>query len=230
MIHMLVGAGGTGGFIAPALSRLVRNPQDLVIIDRDRVERKNLLRQVFTMADIGRNKASILAERNGCGHLDAWFDTSTHVAPKSVIWCAADNNQCRMDILSACDRFDCVGILGGNEQYSSEALIYFPAWQGTRYDFRVIYPSATTDQSGRPMNPCASDITVQEKPQTVCSNFTSSCFMLRLFFAWLDDNGRLVPRHAKDKPVHLRAERTILFEALGMPGKKVREKSKCHSK
>jgi hypothetical protein len=153
-----------------------------------------------------------------------WFDTSIRIEPHSVIWCAADNNQCRMDILAAADRFDCVAILGGNEQYSSEALIYFPAWQGTKYDFRVIYPSAIHDQSGRPMNPCASDVTVAEKPQTVCANFTSACFMLRLFFAWLDDSGRLTPRHAKDKPVHLRAERTILFEALGMPGKKAKKK------
>lgn len=63
---VMLGAGGTGGHIAPhvyrllyALDRSVR----FIICDGDVVERKNLVRQNFTPADLGENKARVLAER-----------------------------------------------------------------------------------------------------------------------------------------------------------------------
>ena len=61
-----LGAGGTGGHIAPHLYRLLYaldRPVRYIICDGDVVETKNLVRQNFIPADLGENKAKVLAER-----------------------------------------------------------------------------------------------------------------------------------------------------------------------
>ena len=63
---VMLGAGGTGGHIAPPLYRLLyslERPVRFIICDGDIVEEKNLVRQNFTPADRGENKARVLAER-----------------------------------------------------------------------------------------------------------------------------------------------------------------------
>jgi molybdopterin/thiamine biosynthesis adenylyltransferase len=63
---VMLGAGGTGGHIAPHLYRLLyslNRPVRFIIADGDVVEQKNLVRQNFIEADLGENKAQVLAER-----------------------------------------------------------------------------------------------------------------------------------------------------------------------
>jgi PRTRC genetic system ThiF family protein len=66
----LVGCGGTGSHIAQALARLAAHVRDsggpsvyLTFLDGDHVEPKNVGRQLFSPADVGRNKAQTLAAR-----------------------------------------------------------------------------------------------------------------------------------------------------------------------
>lgn len=66
----LIGCGGTGSHIAQALARLAWHCRDLggprldlTFIDGDTVEQKNVGRQLFSVADVGRNKAQVLAGR-----------------------------------------------------------------------------------------------------------------------------------------------------------------------
>jgi len=63
---VMLGAGGTGGHIAPHLYRLLyslERPVRFIVCDGDCVEQKNLVRQNFIEADLGENKAKVLAER-----------------------------------------------------------------------------------------------------------------------------------------------------------------------
>ena len=63
---VMLGAGGTGGYVAPYVFRLLHmldRPARFVICDGDIVEPKNLDRQNFVPADLGENKARVLAER-----------------------------------------------------------------------------------------------------------------------------------------------------------------------
>lgn len=62
---VLVGCGGTGGFLATAIARLLlgHNDAKLCLVDLDRVGPENLGRQAFTAADLGRFKSQVLAER-----------------------------------------------------------------------------------------------------------------------------------------------------------------------
>ena len=61
----VVGCGGTGSLVAEGLCRLLQPDPEirLLLVDHDRVEPHNLLRQAFYKADVGRFKAEALAER-----------------------------------------------------------------------------------------------------------------------------------------------------------------------
>jgi len=58
---LLVGCGGTGGFLAEGLCRVLPPHARLILVDHDRVEERNLVRQNFTSQDIGRFKSEALA-------------------------------------------------------------------------------------------------------------------------------------------------------------------------
>ena len=61
---IIVGCGGTGGFVAESICRLLTGRKDnLLLVDHDRVEPHNLLRQNFYKEDIGQFKSKALAER-----------------------------------------------------------------------------------------------------------------------------------------------------------------------
>jgi len=60
---IVIGCGGTGGFVADGLARLLPRAIDLVLIDMDTVEERNLNRQSFTTADVGLFKSEALAKR-----------------------------------------------------------------------------------------------------------------------------------------------------------------------
>jgi len=59
----IVGCGGTGGFVAEGLCRFLPPHAELVFIDHDRVEERNLIRQNFTSCDLGKFKSEALAGR-----------------------------------------------------------------------------------------------------------------------------------------------------------------------
>lgn len=66
----VIGCGGTGSHIAQSLARLAAHcrdaglpPLQIALVDGDRVEQKNVGRQLFSAADVGKNKAQVLAAR-----------------------------------------------------------------------------------------------------------------------------------------------------------------------
>lgn len=68
----IVGCGGTGGFAATNLFRLLAGTDvPIRLYDGDEVEPKNLKRQQFSLDDVGRNKAIALAETARATILDA---------------------------------------------------------------------------------------------------------------------------------------------------------------
>ncbi|MDR2559035.1 MAG: ThiF family adenylyltransferase [Oscillospiraceae bacterium] len=65
---VIIGAGGTGGYIIPHLYRIAfasgrKSLIRIIVCDGDIVESKNLVRQNFIFSDVGGNKAQVLAER-----------------------------------------------------------------------------------------------------------------------------------------------------------------------
>ena len=80
---VLVGCGGTGSWLAPAVVRVARLLQEtqskkvgLYFVDPDIVEEKNVYRQNFCQAEVGQYKAETLAWRLGA----AWGMEITSIA------------------------------------------------------------------------------------------------------------------------------------------------------
>ena len=78
----VVGCGGNGSHVAPHLARMTKDMQnvDLIFIDGDTVENKNIVRQHFTESDIGQHKAEVLATRYSAlnprtSHINTMFQT-----------------------------------------------------------------------------------------------------------------------------------------------------------
>lgn len=63
---VVIGCGGTGSQLLPMLMQLCSNLDDIVnitLVDGDIYERKNLANQRCILADVGKNKAKVSAER-----------------------------------------------------------------------------------------------------------------------------------------------------------------------
>lgn len=126
---IVVGAGGTGSFVIPAIARLVfelkqqqNKPVELLIVDPDLVEAGNIPRSNFCAAEVGRFKAQTLAERITL----AWgmetaflcepFDHEKHVRQfardyrsLTVIIGCVDNHFARRDFHKALDQYKANG-------------------------------------------------------------------------------------------------------------------------
>jgi molybdopterin/thiamine biosynthesis adenylyltransferase len=60
---IVIGCGGIGARIIPALIKMVMPGTEIYAVDPDVVERRNLVRQHFTAHDEGKFKAEVMAER-----------------------------------------------------------------------------------------------------------------------------------------------------------------------
>jgi len=119
VVLTMVGCGGTGSFLALHLARLAyagagrRIEYQLTFVDPDRIEAKNVGRQNFTPAEIGRYKAEALAVRYSRAFglsihfYNEVFDAAHFVPAREglnlVVGCV-DNTAARREIDKACRR------------------------------------------------------------------------------------------------------------------------------
>lgn len=147
---IVVGAGGTGSFVVPAIARLIyelkqqqNKSSEMLIVDPDLVENGNIPRSNFCFAEIGRYKAQTLAERVST----AWgietgfscerFDPENHLKISTndyrsltIIVGCVDNYMARRQMHRALDEFRSYGdasrvwwIDGGNGKASGQVLL-----------------------------------------------------------------------------------------------------------
>lgn len=193
---ILVGCGGVGSWLLPAL---VRQHDHVVAIDGDRLERKNLDRQLFDENDLDRNKAEALAERYGCEHMSQWFSMGMmEIGEGDWILVAADNHPARNAALQEADANGALVIMAMNETWSAEALFYHRGWRGSERDPRVYYPEIGTVRTGDPRAAavgCTGEA-AQANPQLINANFMAAGLALHLFALW--------SREAKNHPREIR--------------------------
>jgi hypothetical protein len=184
--HYIIGCGGVGSWLAPSLC-LLRSPQEIILVDGDTLEQKNLNRQLFTPEQVGSNKAEALAEKYGCQAIAEFYGTgSIEHDPSDWIFCCVDNNPARMAVLHSCDQYGCQAIFAANESTSSEAYYYRRAWKETPLDPRVYYPSMATDRSGDPRRASAGCTGEAQRlnRQLVSANVSAAALAQNLFVLW----------------------------------------------
>jgi PRTRC genetic system ThiF family protein len=210
---VLLGAGGTGGYIAPHLYRIagtLGRKIRAVIADGDVVEQKNLKRQNFAECDIGENKAKVLAERYSAAFgleteyfpnfveneetLSRLLETDGCAAPPILIG-AVDNNRSRR----LCDKVfrkarDLVYVDSGNGEYSGQVVC------GVRRNSRTLakplgdwYPDVFAQTDSFPSELSCAERSVSA-PQSIAANLLASTAVVTLLYHLLA-LGRLDARH-----------------------------------
>lgn len=208
----VVGCGGTGSWLAAKLHKLV-GPYPMVLMDGDILEEKNLDRQFFNDADIGLNKAEALGAKYdvGAGGVEPiYFHSGVDIAfdCNDVIFCAADNHACRLEVLRTCDMHECRAVIMGNEYTDAEAYWYERSWADTPNDPRRFYPDILLDRSGDPLAPdgCTGHAQ-QAAPQLVLANDMSAALALQLFWFHCFERPELSPETEPHWPVLHRVNR-----------------------
>lgn len=206
---VMLGAGGTGGHIAPHLYRLLyalERPVRFIICDGDVVEEKNLVRQNFTPADLGENKAKVLAERYASvfgmeteyvpGFVETeemlkqlitarqWRNYNGPVVKELVILIGAvDNNKSRQ----LCHRVfyqmeDLIYIDSGNGEHTGQVVCGIRS--GGRTIYRPIgaaYPDVLNQTDKFPTELSCAEASVSA-PQSIVANVTAANTVVNMIY------------------------------------------------
>jgi PRTRC genetic system ThiF family protein len=132
---ILVGLGGTGAQIARSVARLAYDMgrarlhvPAIRFVDPDRVEERNIGRQLFSYGDLGQNKARCLAARFNAAlglsiaAVDQPFNAEHHVAhaQSTLLIGAVDNEQARSELAKAKNAIWCDA---GNHTNSGQVIL-----------------------------------------------------------------------------------------------------------
>ena len=199
----MLGAGGTGGHVAPHIYRLLHTLDRrvrIIIADGDTVEEKNLVRQNFISADLGRNKAQVLAERYATAFgLEARYipnyieseDRFTalikpetyHYGPSTYQWLegfsiligAVDNNRSRQlchKVFNNAD--DLIYIDSGNGEYTGQVVCGIRRSGFTYYNpIGDTYPDILSDIDKFPTELSCAEASVSA-PQSIVANIMAA--------------------------------------------------------
>ena len=194
---VMLGAGGTGGHIAPHLYRLLYSldrPARFIICDGDIVEEKNLVRQNFAPADLGQNKAKAVAERYAgvfgmeteyvsdfVEDLDVleklikpgFWEFGPHSFPRApemvILIGAVDNNKSRKLCHEAFYRArDLIYIDSGNSEFSGQVVC-------------GVHPEMLKDTDKFPTEVSCAEA-AQADPQSIVANLTAATAVVNMVY------------------------------------------------
>lgn len=208
---VMLGAGGTGGHIAPHLYRLLYaldRQVRFIICDGDVVEEKNLVRQNFIPADLGENKAKVLAERYSTvfgmetKYVPAFVETeerlrelltpdvwytgvySVNVFREQVILIGAvDNNKSRQ----LCHRVflqakELIYIDSGNGEYTGQVVCGVRRGGKTYYPpIGMVYPDVLEETDKFPTELSCAEASVSA-PQSMAANITAATAVVDMVY------------------------------------------------
>ncbi len=226
---VMLGAGGTGGYAAPHIYRLAHTLSRHVcfmIADGDIVEEKNLVRQNFIHADLGRNKAAVLAERYASAFgmeiayspefieneeaLTQMLTPATRLNELVILIGAVDNNKSRRMCHNVFARAqDMVYIDSGNGQYTGQVVCGIRRNGRTYYKpVGTLYPDILEDTDKFPTELSCAEAAVSA-PQSVVANVMAATAILSYLYDILV-LGDITVRNVtfSTKSIHMRPEIT----------------------
>lgn len=191
----VIGAGGTASYLLPVLARTLTRDcgiDELIIIDRDVLEEKNVDRQLYSYDDVGKSKAEVLADglreftQVEITAVNEWFTEDTTIVPGSFLISCTDNHPARLALLNVCDEHNCKAVICGNETFSADAYYYQPSYVDSKKDPRVRYPEIKTDKQDDPTRPPCNDAdALAQNPQLAAANSMSANLGMHLTQLWL---------------------------------------------
>lgn len=196
---VLIGAGGTGGNLAPMIARLVYNKLgiQLTIVDGDFVEISNLERQPYLESDLATNKAQSLSEKinfafginsryyphyiESVSQLENLCKTDKFESSITILIGAVDNHRARVimeDYFSKTQNL--IYIDSANEDYYGDVICALKANGETILKTRGMYrPKEVFSGKGRVKNTsCA--VKVIDNPQYYPTNQMAANIVLKM--------------------------------------------------
>ena len=209
---VMLGAGGTGGHIAPHLYRLLyalNRPVRFIICDGDVVEEKNLVRQNFIPADLGENKAKVLAERYSVvfgmeteyvpnfveseellmsllepkvSYSGCYPHTET-VREQVILIGAVDNNKSRQLCHSAFYKsHDLIYIDSGNGEHTGQVVCGIRSGGRTMYrPVGALYPDVLEETDKFPTELSCAEASLSA-PQSIAANITAATAVVDIIY------------------------------------------------
>lgn len=203
MNYVLIGAGGTGSHLFPALYRYLKSREDedpnwtIHIYDGDEVEEKNLLRQIFDEGDLFRNKADALGSKaRDVDHVFTYptflgaDDLQRAIRSGDIVLIAADNMFIRARVEEHVKLLDnAVIINGGNEDISGSVQLWIrEGGKDITPPISWLHPEITnTRDEDRSAMSCAEVAMLPGGGQTVLANATAAVFMLAALWRFHQD-------------------------------------------
>jgi hypothetical protein len=191
----VIGCGGIGSWLIPPLAKhlaAMRNPPGLSLIDGDKVEEKNCVRQNFYPADVGQFKSLVFVEAisaaypelNIEGHDEYWNgrSESQELADDHLILAGPDNHVCRANVFRHLEHMlsDSVVIVGGNED-SDGCVLCAADYDGGPDWFVALmhrHPEIfSTDDDDRAAMSCADLGNLPSGGQTMAANYMAAAIM-----------------------------------------------------
>ena len=202
---VMLGAGGTGGYAAPHIYRLIHTlnrPAHFLVADGDIVEEKNLVRQNFIHADLGRNKAAVMAERYASAfgmeiaYLPEFIENEDALAALTapdysrkelaILIGAVDNNRSRQMCHEAFMRAkELVYIDSGNGEHTGQVVCGIRRNGRTYYKpVGTRYPDVLEDTDKFPTELSCAEAAVSA-PQSVVANVMAATAVLSYLYDML---------------------------------------------
>ena len=212
---LIVGVGGIGSNLFQKLARYAPLNYHICLIDGDTVEPKNIERQCFTQADIGKNKAECLSHKanNQIGQRFSYYpyylDTnpvgenqlhkvigqdsneSRHYSEirNLIIFGCVDNHPTRkmLEFFAAHSNADRVFYVdGANDEYTGDVVSILKSNDGIKGSFRSSYDyNVMVDKSNDPNNSCQNEL-LDGNIQTLIANDKVAVIMLEVFNNFLN--------------------------------------------
>jgi hypothetical protein len=186
-MYYIVGCGGGGTYLLSVLSKTV-SVKNICLVDGDKVEKKNLSRQIiFDEDDVGDFKSVALAKKIGCKYEARYISENDPLKMEkgSVMFICVDNQPARKNCLEIVDKSSGVAIVCGNEYDSAQSYIYRARWKDSENDPRIKFPEILSDTSRDPLNPHCSD-EYESEPQLAIFNALSATMGMHLFYLWTE--------------------------------------------
>jgi len=201
---LIIGAGGVTSYLLPVFLKTFRDTE-VVLMDGDKLEVRNLDRQMFDIIDIGLFKAQALATKyNRVGNVESvntFFTGECHDHQFDAIICCADNHEARKNALNFADERRIPAYIGGNEYFDSQAMFYHPTMLNTPHDPRIKFPNIMTDKSGSPVSCQGAE--QESSPQLAVANFACAAFLMQLLWIHVETAPTMEEEYKSCLPVEL---------------------------
>lgn len=193
MIH-IIGCGGVGAWLItlfPRLLAMLPENQRFSLWDGDRIEARNLDRQLFAQRDVRQFKVAALTRslpqemRDRVIVYPVYFDedSASRIENGDTVFMAVDNNAARIAVLVAVDKAGPGTCLIGmaNEQYDADAWFYTPADMATERDPRVFMTRIFDAETVDPAHSCSAVAHQAAVPQTAMANMGAAWLGIHLW-------------------------------------------------